>query len=96
MCDDFFDDQFEDDIFDPSDDYEEDIAEDANGDWYEDGDNLFDGSDAKTSVAPDNKSDSFDLADAMLLGMIGGAFYDAATEDKQRLKRANSKDKNKK
>ena len=97
MCDDLFDDNFEDNIFDPDNDFEEDLADDAGGEWYEDAEYLVDESETNSSSdSPDSKPDSFDLADAMLLGMIGGAFYDAATDEKEQLKRSKPEDKNKK
>ncbi len=49
-----------------------------------------------SSVNSDNIPDSFDLADAMLWGMVGGAFYDSATDKKQQLNRVKSKNKTKK
>lgn len=99
MCDDFFDgwDDMGDSFSDPDNDYEEDMADDTGGEWYDDDEYLLDESEADKSFnSPDNKPESFDLADAMLWGMIGGAFYDSATDEKQRFKRAKSEDKNKK
>lgn len=99
MCDDYFDDwdDFEGAMYDPCNDFEEDMADDAGGEWYEDDEYLAEESEANRSpVSPDSKANSLDLGDALLLGMIGGAFYDAATDVKQQLKRAKSEDKNKK
>ena len=97
MCDDFFEDNFEDSFSDPGNDFEEDLADEVDGEWYEDSEALIDESTIEnSSVTPDNQPDRFDLTDAIILGMIGGAFYDAAAEEKQQLKRLKSEDKNKK
>ena len=97
MCDDFFEDHFDDNIFDPDNDFEEDMADDTGREWYEDDEYLLDESEANSSLdSPDSKPDSFDLAEAMLLGMIGGAFYDSAVDEKRQLKRAKSENKTKK
>ena len=97
MCEDFFDDNFEDNLLDPDNDFEEDNADDAGGEWYEDGEGMIaESEENNSSITPDNKSDQFDLADAMLLGMIGGAFYDATTGEKQQLKRIKPEDKSEK
>ena len=97
MCDDFFEDHFEDSFSDPSNDFEEDLADEVNGEWYEDSEALIDESEEHNSSGTlDNKPDPFDLADAMLMGMIGGAFYDSATDEKRQLKRVKSENKTKK
>ena len=98
MCDDFFEDHFEDNIFDPSNDFEEDLAgEYAGGEWYEDSENIIAESVTDNSpITPDINSDQFDLSDAILLGMLGGAVYDSTVDENQQLKRVKSKDKHKK
>jgi len=97
MCDDFFEDHFEDDIFDSDTEYEEDLEDEVDGEWYEDNENMIDESGIDNSpVIADNQSDHFDLADAILLGMIGGAIYDTVTDEKRRLNRLKSEDKDKK
>ena len=99
MCDNFFDgwDDMDDSFSDPGSDFEEDMADDAGGDWYEDDENWIDDPEIHNSSGTiDSKPDLFDLADAMLLGMIGGAFYDSATEEKQQFRRIKPEGKNKK